>query len=54
MLHRSELHFNPDVYEQAKEKGLLNKTWFVFNSFTDELIGAYDSFEEAEKANMIE
>lgn len=53
MLTRAELHFNSDVYEQAKEKGLLDKKYFVFNSFTDELIGAFDTFEEAEKVNSM-
>ena len=53
MLHISELKNNQSVYEQAEKKGLLNKKWFVINSFDNELIGAYDSFDEAMEANTL-
>lgn len=52
MLHISEIKNNPAVFEQAKKLNLLNKKWFVFNSFSDELIGAFDSFDEAMNANL--
>ena len=52
MLHITELKNNKAVYDQAEKLGLLNKKWFVFNSFTDELIGAFDSFDEAMNANQ--
>ena len=52
MLHISEIKNNPAVFEQAKKLNLLNKKWFVFNSFSDELIGAFDSFDEAMNANF--
>ena len=52
MLHITELKNNKAVYDQAKKFGLLNKKWFVFNSFTDELIGAFDDFDKAMNANQ--
>lgn len=43
----------PLAYEEAEKKGLLNKKYFVVNAFSEELIGAYDSFDEAWEANQI-
>ncbi len=43
----------PAAYAEAEKKGLLNKKWFVIDSFSEELIGAYDSFDEAWEANQI-
>lgn len=51
MLHITELKNNKAAYEQAEKLGLLNKKWFVVNSFTDKLIGAFDTFDEAMTAN---
>lgn len=54
MLHITELHFNQEVYDQVKEQNLLNKKWFVIDSFTNKLLGAFDTFDEAFKANILE
>lgn len=43
----------PGAYAEAEKKGLLNKKYFVVNAFSEELIGAYDDFDEAWEANQI-
>lgn len=40
----------PLAYEEAEKKGLLNKKYFVVDAFSEELVGAYDSFDEAWEA----
>ena len=53
MVDKELLKNFPEAYEEAEKKGLLNKKYFVVNAFSEELIGAYDDFDEAWEANQI-